>query len=130
MNKIELTIDGEPIAMSAFDSAKVDECPHCACGQKVANWQLRTTSAIPLRKTTRKNRMKLVISGQSVGNFEEYHPLFMVTSRSPFLCICHLMSGESGHSVYGPVSSLTSEVSDHLRYVHMCLHIAYIRVYS
>lgn len=57
MNKIELCIDraGESIAWTTFDSANVDECPHCACGQKVANWQLRATSAIPLRKTMRNN---------------------------------------------------------------------------
>ena len=118
MNKIELCIDidraGEPIAWTTFDSANVDECPHCACGQKVANWQLRATSAIPLRKTMRNNGMKIIIAGTGVCKFEEYHPLFTVTSRSPFLCICHLMSGESGYSVYGPVSSLTSEVSGRL----------------
>ena len=123
LNTMEILVDNESIASCNFDSAKVDECPHCACGQKVASWDVSSTSTgrpTLLSHATKKNGMKIAVSGQRVGDFASYHPLFMVWSRSPFICICHLMSAGSGHSVYGRLLNLSEEVR---RSGHTCLYL-------
>ena len=76
--------------------------------------------AFSIFSATKKNRMKIAVSGQRVGDFASYHPLFMVWSRSPFICICHLMSAGSGHSVYGRLLNLSEEVR---RSGHTCLYL-------
>ena len=108
LEPFEVHVGNELIASCNFDSAKVDECPHCACGQKVANWDVSAEKPTPV---SGKLGLKIAVAGQRVGDFDTYHPLFMVPSLRPFVCICHLMSQGSGHSVYGRLRGFTEEVS-------------------
>ena len=114
LNNFEVHVGNELIASCNFDSAKVDECPHCACGQKVANWDVSAEKPTLISDAVRDGKLglRIVIAGQSVGDFSSYHPLFMVPSLRPFVCICHLMSQGSGHSVYGRLRGFTEEVSN------------------
>ena len=77
LNTMEILVDNESIASCNFDSAKVDECPHCACVQKVASWDVSSKDVL-LSHATKKNGMKIAVSGHRVGDFASYHPLFMV----------------------------------------------------
>ena len=87
----------------------------------MASWDVSSTGRPTLLShATKKNGMKIAVSGQRVGDFASYHPLFMVWSRSPFICICHLMSAGSGHSVYGRLLNLSEEVR---RSGHTCLYL-------
>ena len=114
LNNFEVHVGNKLIASCNFDTAKVDECPHCACGQKVANWDVSAEKPTLIADAVRSGKlgMRIAIAGQRVGDFSTYHPLFMVPSLRPFVCICHLMSQGSGHSVYGRLRGFTEEVSN------------------
>ena len=103
LNSFEIHVGNELIASCNFDTVKVDECPHCSCGQKVANWDVTAPRPTLISEAVRSGKLglKIAVAGQRIGDFSSYHPLFMVPSLRPFVRICHLMSQGSGHSVYG-----------------------------
>jgi len=127
LNKFEVHVGNELIASCNFDTAKVDECPHCACGQKVANWDVSAEKPTLISSAVRSELgLKIAVAGQKVGDFSSYHPLFMVPSLRPFVCICHLMSQGSGHSVYGRLRGFTEEVRrlcDYILLYVLCLSL-------
>ena len=117
LNKMEIRVDNKVISSCEFDSASVDECCHCACGQKVASWDVdHPRRGMLLSSAVREKRgMKVAIAGQCVGDFSHYAPLFMVPSLSPFVCVCQIIAKDSGHSIYVRVTNLSEEDVEFLK---------------